>query len=219
MRRVVIECVMSDIVKRSVSDVSEQIGGSIDRIESFEVLNFLTITPEEFAMIGRVRFKDPNTQFDDVFTTGVQVLEQEEEGTYVCFFKGKTGPGFPGIARGLPEGYPCLPIEIRDGRVKVTFLGSAKAVREFLEAFENVGLRYKLLLLTNDRFPPNSPLGRLTEKQRKVIVTAFNLGYYDMPKKIESKELAKRLNIREPTLVRHRRKAERRLLAELLREY
>jgi hypothetical protein len=208
---------MSDIVKRSVSDVSEQIGGSIDKIESFEVLNFLTITPEEFAVIGRVQFKDANTQFGDVFTTGVQVLEQEEKGTFVCFFKGKTGPGFPGIARGFPEGYPCLPIEIKDGRVKVTFLGSANAVREFLEAFENVGLRYKLLLLTNARFPPNSPLGCLTEKQRKVIETAFNLGYYDTPKKIESKELARRLNIREPTLVRHRRKAERRLLAEVLR--
>jgi hypothetical protein len=208
---------MSDIVKRSVSDVSESIGDSIDRIESFEVLNFLTITQEEFAVIGRVRFKDPDTRFGDVFTSGAQALEQEGEGTYVCFFRGKTGPGFPGIVRAFP-GYPCLPIEIRDGRVKVTFLGSAKAVREFLEAFESVGLHYKLILLTNAKFPPNSPLGCLTEKQRRVIVTAFNLGYYDMPKKIESKELARRLSIREPTLVRHRRKAERRLLAEILRE-
>ena len=218
MRRVVIECAVSDVLERSVSNITEKIGDSIHLIESFEVLNFLTITAEEFAIIGRVQFKDRATKFGDVFTKDVQVLEQEGKGTYVCFFKGKPGPGFPGFASVFPEGYACFPIEIRDGRVKVTFLGSAKAVQGFLEAFEKVGLRYKLILLTNGRFPLNSPLGCLTEKQRRVLVTAFNLGYYDLPRKIGSEELARKFSIREPTLVRHRRKAERRLLAEILRE-
>jgi predicted DNA binding protein len=51
-----------------------------------------------------------------------------------------------------------------------------------------------------------------------VIMSAFNLGYYDVPRRVSSEELAKRLNMREPTLVLHRRKAERRLLASLIRD-
>lgn len=89
-------------------------------------------------------------------------------------------------------------------------------MRRFLGAFGKAGLRYKLVSLTDAKFLPNSPLGCLTEKQRRVITTAFNLGYYDLPMKIGSEELAQKLNIREQTLVIHRRKAERRLLAELL---
>jgi len=51
-----------------------------------------------------------------------------------------------------------------------------------------------------------------------VILSAFNLGYYDVPRRVDSQELAKRLSIREQSLVMHRRKAERRLLAALVGE-
>jgi hypothetical protein len=219
MRRAIIECAVSDFVGSSIRDITEKIGQSaIDKIESFEVLNFLTNSTKEFAVIGRVKFKNPSAKFRDVFTSDVRVLEQEGKGRYVCFFRARLGPESSGIAEVFPEGYPFFPIEIRHGRLKLTFIGSAKAVRKFLEALKRMGLHYRLIMLTDTKFPPNSPLGLLTEKQRKVIATAFSLGYYDSPRRISSEELAKKLNIREPTMVRHRRKAERRLLAEILHE-
>lgn len=58
----------------------------------------------------------------------------------------------------------------------------------------------------------------MTVKQKSVIISAFKLGYYDSPRRISSRQLADKLHIRELTLVRHRRKAERRLLAEVLSE-
>jgi predicted DNA binding protein len=39
-----------------------------------------------------------------------------------------------------------------------------------------------------------------------------------MPRRISSRGLAKRLELRSSTLIEHRRKAERRLLAEILGE-
>ena len=60
------------------------------------------------------------------------------------------------------------------------------------------------------------PLVHLTDKQRRVIVSVFNLGYYDIPRRIGSRELARRLNIRSPTLVMHRRKAERQILSAII---
>ncbi|MDA4116800.1 MAG: helix-turn-helix domain-containing protein [Thaumarchaeota archaeon] len=193
---------------------------SLEKIESLEVLSFLKSTPDEVALICKVRFKVPATRVEDVFADKfeeMQVLEQDGA-DYTCFFKERR-PSLPSggspIAAG---GYLSIPYEIKDGRIKATFLGSAKEVRGVLDSLEKAALRYKVLSLTDARFSPDSPLSRLTEKQRKVILSAFNLGYYDVPRRVSSEGLARRLNIREPTLVMHRRKAERRLLAALVRE-
>jgi predicted DNA binding protein len=61
-------------------------------------------------------------------------------------------------------------------------------------------------------------LNALTEKQRRVLTTAYRLGYYNLPREIDSERLAKRLNLKRSTLVVHRRKAELRILANLLKE-
>jgi predicted DNA binding protein len=111
-----------------------------------------------------------------------------------------------------------IPYEINDGQMKATFLGSAKEMRAILDSFERGAMHYRVLSLSDARFSPDSPLSHLTEKQRRVILSAFNLGYYDVPRRVSSEGLAERLNIREPTLVMHRRKAERRLLAALVGE-
>jgi hypothetical protein len=75
-----------------------------------------------------------------------------------------------------------------------------------------------MLSVTDARFSSSSLLSKLTKMQQKVILSAFELGYYDLLRKVDSRELAKRLNIAEPTLVVHRRKAERTLLSEILQE-
>ena len=53
----------------------------------------------------------------------------------------------------------------------------------------------------------------LTEEQEKVLQTAFDLGYYDIPKKIKLEELAKRLEISKATLDVVLRRAQRKVVA------
>lgn len=214
MRRAVVEFAVKDIAEMAREP-------SIELVESLEVLSFLRSNPREVAGVCRLRFKNPATKIQDVFTDPsdrIQVLEKEDKGTYVCFFKGGLHRKLAGVIGAVSGGYPSFPYEVRDGRIKVTLLGNASAIQRFLGAFGQAGLRYKLVSLTDAKFLPNSPLSSLTDKQRKVITAAFDLGYYDLPKRIGSRELAMKLNIREQTLVIHRRKAERRLLGELLRE-
>lgn len=59
-------------------------------------------------------------------------------------------------------------------------------------------------------------LSVLIDKQREIIIAAHKYGYYDYPKKITSKKLSERVNISKGTMVEHLRKAEGRLLAEIL---
>ena len=111
---------------------------------------------------------------------------------------------------------------MKDGKVKITYLGSAKQVRDFIKSFEelcdSVGARCRVISLTDARFSPHSPLSRLTEKQRRVFITAHNLGYYDIPKKIGLVQLAERLDIAYSTLDMLLRRAERRLMNHIMNE-
>jgi predicted DNA binding protein len=70
--------------------------------------------------------------------------------------------------------------------------------------------------LTDAEFSPHSPLSRLTEKQQKVFVTAYTLGYYDLPRRISLAQLAEELNLARSTLGAHLRKAERQLMYHIM---
>jgi predicted DNA binding protein len=59
----------------------------------------------------------------------------------------------------------------------------------------------------------------LTKRQREVILEAYLSGYYDYPKKITSDELSKKVDLSKPTLIQHLRKAEGRLLTEIMTGY
>ena len=76
-----------------------------------------------------------------------------------------------------------------------------------------------MLSLADAKFSLDSPVNCLTEKQQEAIALAFRLGYFDTPRKISVDELAKKLGFASSTLAVHLRRAERRLLAEMLAEY
>jgi len=214
MRRITVELTAADITKA--------LGKSHrfdDHIRYLEVLTFLKSTPNEIVEICRVQLNDSAASITDVFThpsEEVSVLQQEAADTYVCFYRKRPIRRLLSIISSVPGGYLSTPYEVRDGRLRITLLGNTRSLRIFLKTLQRVGLHPKIVLLTDAVFSLNSPLGLLTEKQKTVIIDAFKNGYYDFPRKIGSEALARKLGIREPTLVIHRRKAERKLFAHML---
>jgi predicted DNA binding protein len=213
MRRVIVELTLEEMTKFENNPM-------IQKIKSLEILQFLREAPEELAIICRIEFADPAMRIEDFIDDDIlelQLLDQEKDGAYTYFIRSKasTTPDshFDPFASG---GYLSVPFEIKDGRARITYLGDAKQVKAFLEGIEKLGVKYRVASITDAKFSQNSPLSRLTEKQRRVLVTAYRLGYYDMPRRISSEQLAEKLNIRSSALIAHRRKAERRLLAELV---
>ena len=197
----------------------------IQKIRSMEVLHFLRLDYKEAAMIVKVEFNEPNVSIEDMFPADlaeVQLLEHEkrkqkgkESETYTYFTKvRRLGPDLIAAAGGCVS----LPCEIRGGKVRFTFLGSAKQVRDFMKPFDDAGVRYRVVSLTDAQFSPQSPLNRLTEKQRRAFITAYTLGYYDIPKKIGLVQLAERLDLAYSTVDVQLRRAERRLLNHIMNE-
>jgi predicted DNA binding protein len=105
---------------------------------------------------------------------------------------------------------------VRDNRIKATFLGNSRDIKRLLGKLDRAELGFRVISLSDAKFSPSSPLRGLTDKQRKVLLTAFKLGYYDPPRRISSRELGKKLNIRSSTLTIHLIKAERRVLTDIL---
>ena len=214
MRRLVLESTTEDLGRFLGAE------SSMRKIELLEVITFLREEPDEVAMICRVKFKEGATRLEDVLpdeSTMAQHLEQEKDGAHIYFLRRKYGPGGPTPKLFETGGYLSSPFEIRDGRIRATFLGNVKEIRQFRRIIDKTGMPYKVISLGDAKFSPTSPLAYLTEKQRKVLIAAFNFGYYDLPKRISSEELGKKLNMRSSTLVTHRIKAERRLLVAVLK--
>ena len=117
---------------------------------------------------------------------------------------------------GIESGYLFPPLGIRDGKVKFSYLGSEQQIKAFLEGIDAVGVHYRILLLSDLNFSPISPLNRLTEKQRDVLITAYRMGYYDVPRRGNSQDIAKKLGLVDSTVVEHLRKAEQRLIRHII---
>ena len=227
-------------VRRLVIEISTEQFGSrgqvvpaaaanvLAKVKSIEMLHILRMVPGEFAAIARIELRDPNFSIEEIFALeGLQgskleheLLDRESDVVFTYFIRSKTNvrsPGFVGQRELMP--YLSTPFEFKDGKLRITLLGNSSQVKRYLTDLSKQTLvKYRVASLTDARFPPNSPIGRLTDKQRRVLITAYRLGYYDVPRRVTSEELAKKLNLVKSTFSAHVRKAERRLLAELLSE-
>ncbi|MCO6042050.1 helix-turn-helix domain-containing protein [Thermococcus alcaliphilus] len=67
-----------------------------------------------------------------------------------------------------------------------------------------------------DYTPQKSIFPKLTEKQLKTLLVAYKSGYFDNPRRITLRELAQILGLSPSTVKEHLRKAERKILEELI---
>ena len=61
-------------------------------------------------------------------------------------------------------------------------------------------------------------LSNLSDNQKKILNSAKELGYYDYPRKITSEELSKQIGINKDVALENLRKAEKSIIAKVLRE-
>jgi predicted DNA binding protein len=215
MRRLILELSEKELLKAGIELPP------LKKIKSLELLSFLRQDSKEFAAISRVELKDPTMKIDDIIGSGLlidaQVIDREKNGAYILF----TRSGSPSLSTvldyiGIEGGYLFPPLGIEDGKVKFSFLGSESQIKDFMEKIDAIAIHYRVILLADANFSPISPLSQLTEKQQEVLLTAYKMGYYDIPRKVNSEELAKKLGLVDSTVVEHLRKAEQRLIRQII---
>ncbi len=217
MRRIILEAPKKEIDKIEKNN-------PLQNVTSSEILHLLKFDREGFAFIAKVKFKEPSFKIEDFFALldkednkniKAHLLDRDKD-IFTYFVTGKT----PDTERQLLSfgGYPFSPFQIKNDKAKIAFLGEAKQIKNLLAFLDNLGVNYKIVSITDAKFSGESPLDRLTEKQRNVLVSAFEHGYYETPRRIGNQELAAKLHLKSSTVVEHRRKAEQRLLAKIIKE-
>ena len=221
MRKVVVELYGPELVKSTER-------GFARHLRVFEVLSVLRYDRNEFAGICRLIPKDPHAGPEDFFRgdpvpTQVQLLRQEDDASIVHLkrYPGGRRPGLSGPTLFGEEmlkpgaGYLLSPLRYGDGKLRFTYAGNARQLRDILGQARTRGLHYRILSLKEAEFAV-SLLDHLTKKQSEVLRVAYELGYYDIPRKITSEQLGRGLGMRAATVVEHLRKSEKRLLDAIL---
>jgi len=111
------------------------------------------------------------------------------------------------------------PTIIAQDKITVSMIGENENLNKFIEMLKSNGAKIINMNITKSAYKKLDILDVLTDKQRNILITAHKYGYYDYPKRINSQQLSKKVDIGKATLVQHLRKAEGRLMGEILAGY
>jgi hypothetical protein len=215
MRRVTLEFNYQDAWKQIF-------GSNTEKVEILEGLRCFKCDLESIALICRIKLKDKRMNVKDLIgkglLTNIEILYKEKDGSEVVFIEGRLR-----IPRQLPKGarLPKLlmarPPDFLDvDRMKVEVLGRERDVKKILQNASRWSNTYKILGLTSIDKKEEPLLSKLSMKQRQALLTAFALGYYDVPRRISSDDLSRHLNVDKSTVVEHLRKAEKKLIDSII---
>jgi predicted DNA binding protein len=112
-----------------------------------------------------------------------------------------------------------MPIQFTgDGSMRITYLGSDAGFQRLFEAaneMEDVPLQFEVVEIGDYEPERMSLVSSLTTRQRKVIETAVETGYYRSPREASLEDVADAVGITPSTASEHLRKIESRVFSAL----
>ena len=212
------------IVELSLSPQMKEVGKPVlENLEYIDVLEVLRIDFERGvkAFLGEIEVKEGYTIEDFKYYKNMELLGvlKSEGNRYTCILKGHVPMEFRKLMREFDLDLIWdAPMFVSSDKVVFSAIGDQKNLKKFLEAIKLIGniekVSFKKTAITG-----RDILSCLTEKQRKVVIEAMKNGYYDYPRKINSEQLSQKVGVSKATLVEHLRKAEGRLMANILAGY
>ena len=216
MRRVTLEF--------NYQETWKQIFGSYaEKVEILEALRCFKCDVEGLAIICRIRLKDRNMNIQDLLMgksllTNIELLYKEKDGSLVVFIEGRSCVPQPPKDIKPPKMLMTRPPYFLDvDKIKVEMIGKEDEIKKLVHYANKWGDNsFKILGLTSIDTKGESLLSKLTNRQRQMLLTAYALGYYDVPRRISSDDLSRHLNVDKSTIVEHLRKAERKLMGSII---
>lgn len=108
----------------------------------------------------------------------------------------------------------CDPTVVDRGLL-LSLVGSQETIRNVLRNFEEAGVVPELHRL-GDYEGGQQTLDTLTDRQLEVLQTAYEMGFYDVPRKATVDEVAAEVNVDGATVSEHLQRAERNILSQQL---
>jgi hypothetical protein len=198
-----------------------------DIIESFNLLEMLKLDLEKGikVVLIKIEMKQGHTIHDMKLPEGSEIISilDKEDNIYTCLIKGQAPFDLLNKYENLKEEFDLnvkwdTPTRMSKEKIVMSAIGDPKELEKFVNAVKIFGDIQKLSFQKID-FDEKRMLQCLTDKQRQVVIAAKKNGYYDYPRKINSEKLAETIGISKTTTIEHLRKAESRLISNLLLGY
>jgi len=198
-------------------------GTNSEKVEVLEALRCFKCDTQGLAIICRLRLKDRSMTIQDLLMgkgllTNIELLYKEKDDSLVVFIEGRSCVPKPPKDIKQPKMVMARPPDFLDiDRMKVEMIGKENEIKKLVHYANKWGDNsFKILGLTSIDAKGESLLSKLTTRQKQMLLTAYALGYYDVPRKISSDDLARHLNVDKSTIVEHLRKAERKLIGGII---
>ena len=100
----------------------------------------------------------------------------------------------------------------------LSVLGNQENLKKFIELIKSIG-KINSISFTKAVYNEYSILSCLTSKQKEIMIAAKKNGYYNYPRNINSQQLSEKIGLSKPTVIEHLRKAEGRIVSQILAGY
>jgi hypothetical protein len=195
----------------------------LDKTESIELIELIKLDFERGEKMGiaALNMKEGYTIEDldlPEYMDNLTVLKKEGN-RYIVFAKVTFFKKFMYLAKNFNLDIIWdTPSLFSKDKLTLSVTGNEDNLKKFLEVIKLMGEIQKISF-TKPTFHDQTILSCLTEKQRNVLLAAEKNGYYSYPRKINSQELSEKIGLSKPTVVQHLRKAEIRLISNILTGY
>ncbi|WP_101295983.1 helix-turn-helix domain-containing protein [Halegenticoccus soli] len=106
-------------------------------------------------------------------------------------------------------------IAVHDQGLDISFVGDQETLSYVMGEYIAAGIPMDLRAIT-DYHGPTGVLDSLTQRQREVVRTAYEMGYYEVPRRVSTADVASELDVDQSTVSEHLQRAERNLLRHAL---
>ena len=204
-------------------EILERLNFLLDKTESIELIELTKLDFKKGIKMGiaALTMKKGYTIEDiDIpeYMDMLTVLKQEGN-RYIIVARVKFLKKFIGLAKKFDIDIIWdTPSIFTKDKMTISVTGTEKNLKKFLGLIKNLG-KIKNISFKKATFNEQTILSCLTEKQREILIAAKKNGYYSYPRKINSQELSEKIGLSKPTVVQHLRKAEIRLVSNILTGY
>lgn len=211
--------------------IKQMMQGFLVNVEELELIELIKVDfAEETKLVLSAITMQEGCSIDDLrtneFVEMLSVLKQEGN-KYICLSKARFLRKFSQMHHldydQLTQDFSfdvvwSTPTRFSHDTMVCSVIGTEENLKRFLKAIGFVGEITQVSFKTAT-YSEHALLSCLTEKQKHILIAANKHGYYSYPRRISSEELAKKVGLSKPTVVQHLRKAEVRLIENILAGY
>jgi len=216
MRKLTLEFIPNDLVRETNKPIFET-------VQSYKIMDVLRIDYDDYYYIGvmkcTTKFECPIEDVKFPIIMEILHLLKSEGNKHTCVVK---IIGLKQYWHEVEEAEMNIiwttPLIFTEDLRTLSVIGDQESISKFIELTKNYG-EIVNMSFHKAAYREHDIISVLTDKQREILLAAYKYGYYEYPKRIQSKKLSQKINISKSTLLEHLRKAEGRILSNILAGY